>query len=156
MIRHALLPVTTAIILVACKPPAHQGVNLNHGAGIYFEKCATCHGPDGTPTTPTYPPLRESEWLRVHAAPLIAIVLDGATGNFEVGGKTYRGVMPAWRDVLDDAQIAAVLSFIRTEFGDGASPVSAGDVAALRERTKDRRKFWTQEELRAFAAQPPH
>ena len=145
----ALIAILTC--LTACKPSA-GGANVNRGAGIYFKNCVVCHGQNGEPREPAYPPLRHSEWLRGETAPLIALVLDGATGPFEVNGRTYQGVMPAWREILSDDEIADVLNFIRVNFVSANPTVRAQDVAELRDRTKARQKFWTQDELKALVS----
>ena len=61
--------------------------------------------------------------------------------------------MTAFKDVLDDGETAAVLSFIRNTFDNNVSLVSAEEVAAVREATKDKEIFYTPEEL---LEQHPH
>jgi cbb3-type cytochrome c oxidase subunit III len=61
--------------------------------------------------------------------PLIATVLNGRTGPIQVNGKTYGGVMPAWKGQLTNAEIAAVLSYVRSAWGNKAPIVSEEQVA---------------------------
>jgi hypothetical protein len=58
--------------------------------------------------------------------------------------------MAPWGKVLKDDQIAAVLTYIRNEWGNQAPPIPADFVAKIREETKDRTEPWTQKELQAI------
>jgi len=139
--------------LAGCKPSGFRGVEVNRGAGLYLERCAVCHGQDGRSALAACPPLRESEWLAGPPQPLAAIVLDGLRGPLQVQGRTYQGVMPAWRSVLSDEEIAAILTFLRHEWGRGRGPVSPAEVAAVRQETSARQTFWTEEQVRAMRAE---
>jgi mono/diheme cytochrome c family protein len=65
-----------------------------------------------------------------------------------VGGATFNGAMPAWADQLTDAEIAAVLTYVRSSFGNASPGVSAGLVATERAATAARAAPWTVGELR--------
>jgi mono/diheme cytochrome c family protein len=122
------------------------------GRRIYANTCAKCHQPDGLGLPGQYPPLVGSEWvLAPGTARLIRIVLDAPQGPIKVKGLLYNNNMTAWRDQLNDQQIAAVLTFIRTqkEWNHNASPVTAAEVAVIRNKTKDRAASggWTEAEL---------
>jgi mono/diheme cytochrome c family protein len=67
-----------------------------------------------------------------------AIVLQGITGTLTVKGSPYNGAMPAFKAQLGDAQIAAVLSHVRSQWGNGAAAVAAETVAGVREQHKAR------------------
>jgi len=54
----------------------------------------------------------------------------GLVGKIKVNGADYNGVMPAWKGQLKDAEIAAVITYIRNSWGNKASAVTAADVAA--------------------------
>ena len=69
---------------------------------------------------------------------LAALVLHGASGAMTVKGATYNGVMPAFGAQLQDAELAAVLSYIRSQWGNGAAPGSADTGAAVRKETAAR------------------
>ncbi len=146
MMRRLLLVVVVTLGVVGCDSKPEAGVGLAMGETVYLRSCVVCHGVDGRGVNPSYPPLAGSAWLRGDARPLIAILLDGLRGPVEVGGRTYSGVMPAWRDLLSDEAIASVASYLRETWGEGGV-VSVEEVAELREETKVRQKFWTAEEL---------
>jgi hypothetical protein len=88
---------------------------------------------------------------RVHAesdeAKVIRIVLNGLTGPVEVAGETYSGMMPPWGGVLKDPEIAAVLTYVRSTWGNKGAPITASKVAAIRAATASRTTPWTAAEL---------
>lgn len=63
-------------------------------------------------------------------------------------GKWFNGAMPAWADVLSDAEIAAVLTYVRSSFGNAAATIAADVVAAERSATASRTTPWTVGELK--------
>ncbi|MBX3607232.1 MAG: cytochrome c [Piscinibacter sp.] len=103
------------------------------GAALYGAVCAACHQPTGRGLPGVFPPLAGSEWVAGKEGTLAAIVLHGINGPLTVGAQTYSGAMPSFKDQLDDAQIAAVLSYLRSQWGNAAGPVDAGTVARVRE-----------------------
>lgn len=62
---------------------------------------------------------------------MIYIVKYGLTGPIDVGGKTYDGQMPAWSPQISDASIAALITYVRSSWGNHASAVTATDVTAV-------------------------
>lgn len=92
------------------------------GAEIYGAQCASCHQPDGEGLG-AFPPLAGSERAVGEPRALVAFVLAG------------RGQMPTFRDLLDDEELAAVLSHVRSSFGNDAEPVEADLVAEVRAET---------------------
>ena len=67
-----------------------------------------------------------------------------------VKGQQYNNVMAPWGKVLKDEQIAAVLTYVRNEWGNQAPPITKEFVSKIREQTKDRTEPWTQKELQAI------
>ena len=101
----------------------------------------------------TFPPLTDTDWVNGDKGRLIRLLLSGLSGSIEVKGQTYSGVMPPWGGALDDEEMAAITTYIRSNFGNDASPVTAEDVAKVREATSSRKKPWTAKELRKDANQ---
>lgn len=129
--------------------PSAGGVDLDLGKRVYSTACAPCHQPGGTGTPGMFPPLAASEWVNTEGAQrMIRIVLNGLSGPIEVAGAQYNNVMVPWRDTLKDEDIAAVLSFVRNEWGNKGSFVTPEEVAKVREATKDKGSPWTAEELK--------
>jgi len=116
----------------------------------YNEVCAACHQQSGEGIENVFPPLAASEWLTGPAIVPIAIVLHGMEGEIEVRRKTYNGAMMAWGGVLDDADLAATLTYARSQWGNRASPVTAAQVAAVRAKLISRTKPFTAAELRTL------
>ena len=79
---------------------------------------------------PRWPAIREVN--AVDSAALIQTVLNGRTGPITVNGKQYGGNMPSWRGQLSDAEVAAVLTYVRTAWHNDAPAVSEDQVAAAR------------------------
>jgi mono/diheme cytochrome c family protein len=96
-------------------PPA-QG-----GEQIYRQICQACHMPDarGATGAAVIPALARNPKLADARYP-ITMVLKG------------RGAMPWFAGTLKPAQVAAVVGYVRTHFGnDYAEPVTPADVLAL-------------------------
>lgn len=117
------------------------------GKKIFANTCAACHQANGVGVPEKYPPLAGSEWVTGDEARLVRVVLHGLTGEVEVAGETVSGAMPPWGPSLKDAEIAAVLTYVRSAWGNNASPVSASTVAQVRAATASRETPWTAAEL---------
>ena len=117
------------------------------GASVFSSRCAACHQANGRGVPGVFPPLAGSEFVNGDSARLVRLVLHGLTGPVSVEGATFNGAMPAWRDQLRDAEIAAVLTYVRSSFGNASSGVSAGLVSAERAATASRTTPWTVQEL---------
>ena len=136
-------------------PPATEPglVTAPDGEQVYMTRCLACHQANGEGMSSMFPPLAESEWVTGEKEPLIGIILHGVMGVMEVNGVTYSGAMPGWGQHLNDEEVAAVLTYIRTSWGNEASEVTAEEVAAVRETHADREAQWTAEELKALTAE---
>jgi hypothetical protein len=97
---------------------------------VYTQFCAACHQPNGLGND-RFPPLSGSEWVNGNTDTLINIVLSGLKGTLQVKGKAYDNNMPAL-NMLNDAQIAEALSYVRQNFQNNAAVVSADDVSRIR------------------------
>ena len=81
---------------------------------------------------------------------IVKIVLHGFHGAVTVKGEQFNNVMAPWGKVLKDEQIAAVLTYVRNEWGNKAPPITKEFVSKVREQTKDRTEPWTPKELQAI------
>ncbi len=121
----------------------------NDGKQLYTTYCSACHGADGRgPENNVNPPLAKSEWLLGKPDRAISAVLVGLAGPIEVAGKAYHLIMPPQGAVLNDEQLAAILTYVRTSWGNEEEAVSAEQVAEVRERLKDRKTPYGANELR--------
>jgi len=114
------------------------GAAAADGAALYAARCAACHQASGEGVPGVFPPLAGSEWVSGSERRLAAIVLHGVTGSLTVKGIRYDGVMPAFKDQLGDAELAALLSHLRAQWGQGAAIVTAAHVGETRTRTAQR------------------
>ncbi|MCP1246597.1 cytochrome c [Acetobacter cerevisiae] len=110
------------------------GGKLTKGQRLYLDNCAACHRSTGAGYAPAFPPLAGNPVV-MNAAPdsLIHIVLTGATLHGTQAAPSAF-TMPDFGKRLSDAQVAAVVTFIRHAWGNDASAVSDVDVAHLRKR----------------------
>ncbi|WP_395407624.1 c-type cytochrome [Pseudoduganella sp. UC29_106] len=123
------------------KPAGSPGGAVD-GAQIYSAQCVACHQATGAGLPGVFPPLAGSEWVMGSDKVAAAILLHGITGKLTVKGGSYNGQMPAFKDKLNDAEIAAVLSHIRSNFGNAAPKIAPDVVKAEREATRDRKDPW--------------
>jgi len=106
------------------------------GARVYTAFCMHCHGVDGRGFAPMLAPLAGNpNVLEKNASSLINVTLNG-TGDLVIGGVPAAYPMPKYGPVLNDQQIADVLTFIRAGWNNGARGVGAGDVAKVRKATQ--------------------
>jgi len=104
------------------------------GAKVFQATCQACHQADGMGIAGSFPPLVQSEWVLGPEERMIAIVLNGLSGPIEVKGKKFNSVMTPLGSSLNDAKIAAVLSYVRSNvaWGNDASEVTAEKVKEVR------------------------
>ena len=105
------------------------------GALTYMQQCMACHLPDGKGSAPYLPPLAGNPVIAdTSAASLINVVLNGSNAIVVDGlPDAYR--MPQYRVLLGDNEVADVVNFIRSSWGNKATPVTAKDVADIRKMT---------------------
>ncbi len=134
---------TPAAQPAAAQPAVAQAPN---GQAVFARTCQTCHQANGQGTPGTFPPLAGSEIAAGDKARVIRIALHGLMGPITVKGTRYNNVMPPWKS-LSDAELAAVLTYVRSNFGNNASAVTPEEVAAERAATASRTTMWRIEEL---------
>jgi mono/diheme cytochrome c family protein len=117
-----------------------------NGATVFAGTCQACHQANGEGAPGMFPPLAGSEFVNGDAGRLARIVLNGLTGPVIVRGATFNGQMPPWKQ-LSDAELAAVLTYVRSSWGNSAGPVAPPDVAAERTATASRTGPLTAAEL---------
>ena len=120
-----------AALLNACTSSGPPRAAVDPGESAYARNCLACHQADGTGVRGFQPPLVGSPWVRGDAQALATFVL---TGGFDSGSRkdsANENVMPPFRQ-LDDATLAAILTYVRQAFGEHAAAVSAEDVALAR------------------------
>ncbi|SFO79394.1 Cytochrome c, mono-and diheme variants [Algoriphagus ornithinivorans] len=121
------------------------------GRQKYLSACAGCHGGNGKGVNRMGPPLANSDWVLGDERRLSLILLHGIEGPIEVTGKKYNApeilpVMPS-HSTLDDGSIAAILTYIRNEWGNQAAPISGRTVGRVRHTSQGRVYPWSANEL---------
>lgn len=112
--------------------------------------CGTCHQPDGRGLTAAgFPPLAGTRWVTGSEERLIKLTLHGLSGPIEVLGEEYPGSVPMtpFRGMLNDEEVAAILTYVRNSFGNEASAISPETVQKVREETSGKSGFYSPEEL---------
>ena len=126
------------------------------GRRVFTQNCMVCHQTTGLGVARQFPPLAGSEWVLGQDwhgdNHLVKIVLKGLQGPIQVKGSTFNNAMPTW-SMLTDEQVAAVLTYIRSEWGNAAPPIFAGFVRAMREQAAARTEPWSPKDLQAIPAE---
>jgi mono/diheme cytochrome c family protein len=120
---------------VAASKPVSVAADRNDmraGAAIYKDSCAACHKDSGTGESHLFPRLAGSAMVRSDdPTTLVRVVLQGARAVSTPSMPTAPA-MPAFDWRLNDAQAAAVLTYIRNTWGNAAAPVTASTIASQR------------------------
>ncbi|MCZ2105441.1 MAG: cytochrome c [Burkholderiales bacterium] len=107
---------------------------LERGQQIYADRCAQCHGDEGEGKAGAFPALAGNRAVRMsETLNLIQMVLHGGYQPATAGHPRPYG-MPPFRQSLSEADVAAVLSYVRDAWGNGAGRVETMDVHRARER----------------------
>jgi mono/diheme cytochrome c family protein len=112
---------------------------FDSGRAIYAANCLGCHQADGRGLPGLAPPLAGASLVLAPADVTARVVLNGKEGAV--------GLMPPIGGTMSDDDVAAVLTYIRREWGNTATPVDAATAQAIRAITATRARPWTDEEL---------
>jgi mono/diheme cytochrome c family protein len=136
--------------LASYRPKGEGDLLKAEGQKIYKQYCAACHQEDGHGNPSAFvPPLAGSDWVTPKdPGRIIRIVLNGLQGPITVNGKQWgQAAMVPWRDALNDEAVAAVLTYVRNDWGNKAPPIKPEEVKPVREETKNRAGNFTPDEL---------
>ena len=118
------------------------------GKKFFSANCVTCHQANGQGQPGQFPPLAGSEFVLGDASNrLIAIVLKGLQGPVQVKGQSVNNSMQAWEGQYTDQQLAAILTYVRSDWGNNAPAIPPEAVKAMRDELKNRKDQWTVAEL---------
>ncbi len=122
------------------------------GAEVYAREgyCATCHQGNGEGLPDAgFPPLAGTKWVLGDPDRMIKLSLKGLMGPIEVKGKKYPGYVPmtAFEGLLNDDEMASVLTYIRNSFGNKASAIQPNQVKKIRAKLKGQTDLYTPEDL---------
>lgn len=136
--------------LADLRPAAGAGGSAD-GKQVFAGNCASCHQATGKGLPGVFPPLAGSEWVTGDERVLANILLHGVDGELTVAGTTYKGSMPSFRQ-LGDAELAAVASYIRAEWGNSAGAIKPEVIATERKAGDRAAPFKGGAELKALAS----
>lgn len=107
--------------------------SMIRGKKVYDITCIACHQPDGEGVQRMNPTLVKTKWVLGDKRALSKIVLNGLKGGeIEIDGDNFHNPMPPQGELLNDQQIADVLTYVRNSFGNKASAVTPAEVRAAR------------------------
>lgn len=153
-VKSLVLSVLLAVLLSACTgnrenkpvvevndsmPPKEQtdnnqpqaNVPEHPGKAVFNKYCLVCHQADGSGVPGMHPPLTQGSWVGKDPKELVAIMMKGLSGKIEVNGETYNGFMPSQAQLTDE-EIADVLSYIRSSFGNNFEAVDVNLVKKIK------------------------
>ena len=108
-----------------------SGAAENPGGKLYAQNCASCHQPNGQGELGRFPPLAANPTVTGDPSVVIHIVKYGLNGKVSIKGTDYNGMMPAWEQSLSDADIASIVTYVRSAWGNQASAVTQAEVTAV-------------------------
>ncbi len=122
------------------------------GSKIYAKEgyCTTCHQSNGKGLSASgFPPLANSKWSVGSEERLIKLVLKGLMGPMEVNGVKYSGQVPMtpYGGLLNDREVAAVLTYVRNSFGNKAPAVDPMKVKAVRASVASKKDIYNASQL---------
>lgn len=129
-----------------------DGQRYIKGAEVYEREghCGTCHQANGAGLPAAqFPPINGSEWVTGDPELLIKLSLKGLVGPITVKGQKYPGVVPMtpFEHLLNDEELASVLTYVRNSFGNKASPIQPQQVAKVRAAIKSQKLMYAPELL---------
>jgi mono/diheme cytochrome c family protein len=143
-------PYTSSEQLQASQPKS-RGAASARGKQVYDTVCGICHGTDGLGKPGQAPPLAGSEWVITKGFDRLArIPLAGLNGPMQVNGKDWNLAMAPMGAALSDADLAAVLTYIRVSWGNQAGEVTADGVKSVRTALGARPQALTGEQLKTM------
>lgn len=105
--------------------------SASDGAKVFETNCSSCHGANGQGMPGVFPPLAKNPTVTGNPTKVIHIVKYGLNGAINVEGHPFNGQMPPWGTTLSNGDIAAVLTYVRSSWGNKAAGVSEAQVAAV-------------------------
>lgn len=134
-------PINKTVDISTMSPEEQHTFKMKLGEKVYTTgdggiACSTCHGPEGKGTPPAFPPLVGQKDHMGDCAKHATFVIKGLSGPLKVDNVDYNGVMTPQGDLLNDLQIASVITFERNSWGNAFGDCSPDDVKNARAAAK--------------------
>ena len=120
------------------------------GKQVFTANCVGCHQANGKGLSGVFPPLAGSEWVQGDEHVLANILLHGINGPITVTGQQFAGSMPSFQKLRDE-ELAAVASYVRSNWSNQAQPLAAARFASERKASARSTPFQGEAELKALA-----
>jgi len=120
---------------VAAPAAKSKAERIELGRAVFANNCQACHQADGQGVPDAFPPLAKSDYLNGDKIRAIKTVTGGLEQPLTVNGKNFNGVMPAW--TLSDEDIADVLTYVYSNWGNSGLEVTPAEVDAYRMKAKE-------------------
>jgi mono/diheme cytochrome c family protein len=131
--RQVYSPYGSTEQLAAAQPKSGAAAAAAQGKRVYDTVCGICHGTDGMGKPGQAPALAGSEWVNTKGFHRLAMIpLAGLNGPMQAGGKDWSMAMAPMGAALSDADLAAVLTYIRNSWGNQAGAVTGEDIKPIR------------------------
>ncbi len=132
--KKEIKPIDTETLKEQVPNLASKNIEPHPGESVYIKYCLQCHRADGSGIPGMHPPLTPNKWIK-DKEKMVEIVLNGMSGEIKIDGIVYDNLMPP-HDHLTDLQLANVISYVRSNFGNELEPVTQKEVAAIRQKLK--------------------
>ena len=130
------LSVLITVIFISYISFSQTSSSSASGKDVYAKYCLTCHQQDGKGVPKLNPPLIKTSYVTGDKKTLITWVLKGSgEEKVPIDGEYYNNNMPPQAS-LKDEELAKVLTYIRSNWGNKSSAVSAAEVKMVRAETK--------------------
>ena len=124
------------------------------GKQLFTANCVACHQATGKGLPGVFPPLDGSEWVNGDERIVANILLHGIDGEISVAGNTFKGSMPSFKQ-LSDAELAAVASYVRSEWSNKSPAIKTALVEQERKGSQRTTPFAGGAELKALGGKTP-
>ncbi len=125
-------PYRTPDQLATYQPQSGAAALAARGRTVYESVCGLCHGSDGLGKPGQVPPLAGSDWVAKDMVSLARVPLAGLNGPIKVSGKDWNLAMAPMGAGLSDTELAAVLTYIRTSWGNQSGACDESDMKSVR------------------------
>ena len=127
-----IISMLSMIILISCGG-GNTKKDTSAGKALYATYCQGCHMEDGKGVPAMNASLAGSAYVAGDKDKLVHIVLEGSTAFGNDPSRSYKNIMAGFPG-LKEEEIAEILTYVRSSFGNNGSEVTTGDVRSAKEK----------------------